>query len=727
MDEGSLKFEVDSGLLFQLGEQLVARKSVALAELIKNAYDADATQVTVQMKNVTRLSGEIVVKDNGSGMTLPQIQKHWMRIATDEKKQVRVSPKFGRPYTGAKGIGRFAARRLANKLTLISIAVNDEAKERVVVEFDWRKNFHPGQTLTDIPVTYQVMTVDSAQPTGVTLHLEDIRDIWDEDDINELQRDLLSLISPFPNKLENDEADAKSGSEFSIALEAPEFVDYEGELREKFLEAAWGALIGQVDDDGRPHYKLNTRDPNNVTTFDPENEHYPTLNGARLQIRFFVYKSDHFSDFDFGVRDAQRMGRENGGVRIYLDGFRVFPYGDPGDDWLELDKVRSNRNRPVVSSEFKAIEKDNPDPRPWLLTPSNTQLFGAVEISQQGHPDIEINVSRERLVENEAFEQLRRFVNTGIYWMVTEYARVTHQERQRERDTRSPTVSQVIDQAIGKVNTSRDIPQNARREISLVLNEAKLRAELDETDRMTERSMLRVLSAAGTMVSVTNHQFQAIVSGILGVYNELEGMKQYVSPHLQNDYEKILIKILDWHEVAKSQVLQLEVLLGKDARERRKRHPLRNTVEKVVGSFSYYMKNYDITFCNNIPPNIKTPPMFLAELSTVIQHTLSNSLKAVRDLQNSRIEIKATKGEAGIYLYVSDSGPGIALNRREKVFTAFDTTSSPDPHLGVGTGLGLKVVRDVLETYGGHAQFIEPQEPWSTCIEMFFPSQKTSV
>jgi len=115
-DEGDLRFAVDCRLLFELGEQLVARKSVALAELVKNAYDADATKVTVALVNVTQSSGKITIADNGSGMTLETIRSAWMRIATDEKHRNPRSKNFGRPRAGAKGIGRFASRRLARQL-----------------------------------------------------------------------------------------------------------------------------------------------------------------------------------------------------------------------------------------------------------------------------------------------------------------------------------------------------------------------------------------------------------------------------------------------------------------------------------------------------------------------------------------------------------------------------------------------------------------------------------
>ena len=351
---GTLRFEVDTGLLFQLGEQLVARRSIALAELIKNSYDADATKVTVLLENVAQPGGVIIIEDDGSGMTFEDIRDHWMRIATDNKVQNPFSPRYKRPRTGAKGIGRFAARRLASKMTLHSVALrSDGEKEKVVIEFDWQGSFKPGKPLTEIPVIYQRDMVDQATTTGVMLYLENVRDVWAEEDISQLQKDLLSLVTPFPQKLAK--AIGGQGSKhrrdpgFSIKLEIPEFPEFEGELGEQFLSAAWGELTGRVDKRGNPHYELKIRSTKEHLDFAPKEEEFDTLTDVHFRIHYFVYKSDLFDGFDFGVREAQQMGREQGGIRIYLNGFRVFPYGDPGDDWLKLNEIRARRTqRPII-------------------------------------------------------------------------------------------------------------------------------------------------------------------------------------------------------------------------------------------------------------------------------------------------------------------------------------------------------------------------------------------
>src|SRR5688572_31668114 len=94
-----IQFTVDAALLRELGERLVGKPHVALAELVKNSYDADATRCRIIFGN-----DEIEVVDDGNGMTFEEFQKFWMRVGTTHKQQEGTSPRLHRPVTGSKGI-----------------------------------------------------------------------------------------------------------------------------------------------------------------------------------------------------------------------------------------------------------------------------------------------------------------------------------------------------------------------------------------------------------------------------------------------------------------------------------------------------------------------------------------------------------------------------------------------------------------------------------------------
>src|SRR6218665_422728 len=118
ISDQSFSFSVDSALLRELGEKLVATVHVAVSELIKNAYDADADLVKVFISPGERGGPSIVIEDNGTGMTPDEVTNFWMRIGTTHKEDHPTSSRYGRSRTGRKGVGRFPFPPLSSNLVL---------------------------------------------------------------------------------------------------------------------------------------------------------------------------------------------------------------------------------------------------------------------------------------------------------------------------------------------------------------------------------------------------------------------------------------------------------------------------------------------------------------------------------------------------------------------------------------------------------------------------------
>jgi len=652
---GEFRFSIDSSLLFQLGERLVAKPSIALAELVKNAYDADATQVTITLENVGHPGGTIVIEDDGHGMSFEEMLNNWMRIATIVKRENPVSRIYCRPLTGAKGVGRFAARRLGNKLTIQSIAEREDgSKESVIAEFNWAERFLPGEDLVEVPVSYVRQDVPAEAGTGVSLFIEDARDAWTEDEIATLRRDLLGLQSPYPDLVIKPKGIASDGCQpdpgFNIELDiagAKELEGLSGGLGEAFLEAAWARLDGEIDGEGKAHYDIDiSRTGEQDRLLDDSND-YAGLENARFRIYFFVYKSEYFQGFDFGVRDASRRGREEGGVRIYLDGFRVFPYGSAADDWLRLDEY-AVRNIDIATRDIAPPERvmdlaSKVPGRPYLLIPRNRQLFGAVSISQTQHSDVEINISRERLIETDTVGRLREFVQNGIYWMTLKYAAFLAEEKaKRQKAEPKKSVPEIIEDVKAIVEAA-SIPEEKRQHILFSLDRAIEQAKEEEEERISEISMLRILASAGTTIVLMNHQLQALIGAVSQTEQDLLRLRPNIPEELYDRYDDITAQVTEWHEMVKLQVSQLGFLLSPDSRQRRKRHALREVVENVRKPISYYMKKYGVKFENNIPPALRTPPIFQSELYSVLINVLSNALKAVYNQPTRRVAVEAEK------------------------------------------------------------------------------------
>lgn len=734
--DNSLKFSVDSSLLFQLGERLVAKPSIALAELVKNAYDADATNVTVTFEGIGEPGGTIVIEDDGHGMSFEEVQGNWMRIATTEKRQHPASRIYKRALTGAKGVGRFAARRLGRKLILQSIAERpDGSQESVIADFDWEKDFAEGTDLGKVNIKYTRQRTNSDSKTGVSLFIEQARDAWTEDDLNELRRDLLSLQNPFPDLAvkavppkrvkKSEKVPEDPGFTFAMSVSESGGLDrLSGGLGEAFLKTAFARLDGEVDDKGVARYDIEVLKTSETDELVDDSHDYKGLESARLRVYLMIYKEEYFKGSDFGLRAAQIKGRQEGGVRIYLDGFRVFPYGEAGDDWLQLDEYAA-KNLDLateINPPEKVIETRKEIPgRPFLLIPKNNQVFGVVSLSQSLHENIEINVTRDRLIETEAVRRLRLFAQNGIYWAGLKYAAHSVEQRAKRKKERVKTVAEIITEAKTAVEAVAEIPDEQRQTIVWNLNEAIARAEEEEQSHIGEISMLRILASAGTTITLMNHQLRALNGAVLRSEQDLMRLRSDVPKKLGGRFHEIVSQISEWRETMELLASQLGFLLAPDARQRRRHHVLYEVVEDVRKPMIFYMKKFGVKFYNRVPRTLRTPPIYRSELYSVLINLLSNALKAVHGQPQREVIVEAEKHGRNMYARMSDTGVGLPVERREISFKPFVTTSAPNPVLGVGTGLGLKVVRDILELYDGAAQFVEPKAPYKTTIEIIIP------
>ena len=718
-----LAFDVDAALLVELGERLVAQRSVALAELIKNAYDADATQVVVIFEEVTDPSGSIVVLDNGSGMTLEAMKRGWMRIATNDAAVNARSVKFGRPRTGAKGVGRFACGRLASRLALESISDVSGVLERVNAEFDWN-DFEPGRDLSQVTTRVTREQLVNDRSTGTMLRLSGLTDIWTQRDLAQLQAELDNLmnldeIGGYVRRNGGYEPDPG----FKVEIRASDFPKYEGTVGDLFREAAWGLLRGCVTDRGQPRYELKILDSNSDVRLEPDDRVFPDLSGVTFTIRMMVYQGSRFRESGYSLAEARVLGRARGGVRIYLDGFQVFSYGSPGDDWLDLDQDRARRQTTLNDALLK--EQASGLTRPMLMLPGNMQLFGAVLLARDRNPGVTVSISRERLVHNDTYDQLKRFVRGGIDWLTVCYAREqerTRQPRRHERE-RQQTSAEVLRSVGETVKDEATIPEDVKQAVVASLDEAEALLAEEAEVHVSELSMLRVLGAAGTTVMVFDHTLRAMAGQLDGIVAGLESNLDHVPLEHLDTFRQAIDDLRSWSSMATGQGSLVGLLLNPEARTRRRSLALRPLVESLGRGFSGYLSRFGIRLENDVPPAVRTPPLHEAEVYAVLINLVTNSFKAVREGTERRVRVEAAATGDSFRLEVSDTGVGIPTRSREDVFQPFFTTSQPDPVLGVGTGLGLKIVRDLARAWGGEVEFVDATEPWRTTVELVVPNR----
>lgn len=726
---GTLHFAVDAALLFQLGEELVAQRSVALGELIKNAYDADATHVLVEFDHVQQRNGSITVTDDGSGMTFSQVEEAWMRIATPAKLKHPQSPTYGRARTGAKGVGRFAARRLARRLVLTSVAQVDakhplKGREETIVNFRWA-DFAAGAEVQAVPVRYQrrILPPSADGRTGTTLKLVGVRDVWVDDDLRSLTQDLARLVAPRQGAANQsgDRAKAARSADpgINIRIESAEFPDFSGDVQERSLSGALAILDGSLSRTGIATYTVHFRSPKRTLRFKPKTR-FARAGAAQFRIHLFVYKKDYFAGLDLNVRDAARRGREEGGVHLYVDRFRVPPYGDPGDDWLKLDEDRGRRlvNTPKDLARF-AGKAD----RPMLFLPGNNQLFGRVYLSRQTNPDIRQTLNRERVIDTPAFRDVRAFVRKGIDYLTVAYAREYEAARKRKKDTAKDAGSLIVRARQQFLVASESMPLEQRSQILQAIDLAADAIRTQREDFISELSMLRVLASTGTMLVVFEHQLLGTLNGLRASHRALDAMLPRVPPKRRRGFVSELKRLDTWIASVKHQAELLGLLVARKARARRRRLALNPMVEAMKRAFASYTSDNGVDLRNDVSTTIRTPPMFEAELSAILINLLTNAFKAVRETPVRTVSVGAERTNQQLLIRVSDTGVGADPNRWEEFFLPFVGESEPDPILGEGTGLGLKIVRDFAGVYGGAARFIPATSPWHTTVEVLLPEE----
>ena len=173
-------FKPKAKLLLELGNHLIKDEGIALFELVKNSYDADATDAVIEMRNIDSVEkGEIVISDNGTGMSLDTVLGVWLEPGTDyRQKQVNSglrTKKFKRIPLGEKGIGRFGAHKLGKKISVQAMYAYDA--------FTIPANLAgicggvvPAGKIKDIPVGIQVLAkaFDETTMFQVMKQLEDL-------------------------------------------------------------------------------------------------------------------------------------------------------------------------------------------------------------------------------------------------------------------------------------------------------------------------------------------------------------------------------------------------------------------------------------------------------------------------------------------------------------------------------------------------------------------------
>jgi signal transduction histidine kinase len=833
-------FKVDSRLLLQLGEQLVSNPAIALAELVKNAYDADATEVSVTLKNVQeKTGGTITIKDNGLGISSERFTQTWMRIATTDSNDNPVSKFFKRKRAGEKGIGRIACKNLAKELAIISISENDSGEKiELSANFNWDL-FLPGSELDKVPISYSVKKVESSKPTGTELILKSTTNKWTIKNIERLNLELTDLFSPVIFKKEfKGQFASKQDPGFSYKVKADEFDLADYSISESFLKSAWAVVTGSVDSSGKAQYELKILNPI-INKFQKKYEregNFEFLQNLHTEIYFFKYAKEYFKNSTWKFQQAQKIGRDRGGIKVYADVFKVYGFGDPEDDWLRLS---DDKSRAIGSFIEDRVKVPSIDRRPALQLFDNRGLFGYVQFDKKSNEKLSISINRESFTKNQAYEELVHFVRTGVNFATVVYsderlkkANIEKaEEEKRERNER-----EVAEKAQQEAEEERKKAEEEEKEAKLKKEEAERSAKKKEQERLEaeeirshiesefdtlwdriieleerkksltphnleelkelrsqfqqirsnlykakekekklqdevhletakatqtawlelsakvnsfakykeaatkgieikesevekqkekyneELSILRVLASTGTLIFIFSHEISSFISDVRELKKSFSSAIKKSDEKEKKKYQTALSLFDNKVEMVHELRNFIDITGGRQSRSELSQFFIKSIVDDISKPFTYETKRRGIEIINEVPPYIRTPIMYRSEIVAILINLFTNSVKFVTNTDERKIKFEAYEDKNDIIVIrCLDTGRGLIEEKWEEVFDPFVSYAELDIYFGAGTGLGLKIVRDILLGYGGEVKFVHPPSEWKTCIEIRLP------
>ena len=408
----SVPVRVRSHILRLLGDQLVGHDRLAIFELVKNAYDADAENVSVM---VDLHAKKIIVRDDGCGMTADIVKNRWLDIGTDSKRgpnRAR-SEKFRRVPLGEKGVGRLAVQKLGSRFRMVT---RFEGAPEILVELGWSDLIDSSDYVDgglQVQITERADAVDfPGDQHGTHIEISGLtRKEWARKDLRDLKRLVVSLESPF-----------QANDSLRVSLTVPgreEDIDDVPDLKELLRRSIWiyefelseegftwkydfsppklkglhargesSSAPGLIEwsDEGYREAKARAENAEEAPIFINPKTVLTGIGTIKGRLHVFYRRDEILRLMGGDIRQTKQWLKDQAGVRVFRDGIRVYNYGEPDDDWLGLNARRINRPTEKLGTH---------------------QLVAAIELDLLDSAGLQEKTNREGFNEDETFSRFR--------------------------------------------------------------------------------------------------------------------------------------------------------------------------------------------------------------------------------------------------------------------------------------------------------------------------------
>lgn len=715
-----LKIRPYARLLTMLGDQLIKNELIAMVELIKNSYDADASWVKVSFIDFAEdysltPSSKIIIEDDGCGMSADILRKHWLNPATPDKlkrKAVSLKTPKGRILQGEKGIGRFAIFKLGKKITITTrrqqqdkdgcfIDSAEDIENVLTYDFSKYDNDFLLENGEEKDLFLEHLTVELAQraptqivkkelslgstkrnrkPYGTKIEITDLKTKWSEERVNRIQQNIGKLQPIFSSH---------DSSDFSVWIYKDSVIheahdSYKNDLQnclnnKSVLKITNGSFDCSTNTfsfyiNEKPE-KLSFEDSDirGLTQFrrfkEIENKN-ETVECGNFNFEFYIFDlnadSENPSKY-YLSREEKKVIKEHR-IYLYRDNVRVMPYGDPEDDWLRIDIARGT----IRADEYL----------------SNDQVVGCVYISQKENPNLKDKTNREGLIEEG--RALEDFI--GVLQLILRYLR------------KKPFAQYLIDKQrkieIDRIKRGRptELIETAKKQYandektiaflkSFENSYNKEKHTLEERIQKTEN-----LAAVGLSIETAAHDVMLLISKSV---EQQEALIKELMIGEDIDREELISRltlIRGTLSMVQSQMKDVQLLFP-STKNKTKNINVLTIIEKVHNLYRRALKEAGIEV-----EYIKTTQSVVAKATDAVLLQVFINL-----FDNALYWLKTVNGERKIQILIdgsqqkilfSDNGPGIKQDDEDYIFEAFYSGKGEE-----GRGLGLYIAKQLLDRY----------------------------
>lgn len=434
-----IHFKSEGMLYKHIGRNQIDSETVALTEIVKNSYDADATEVNIFFNKPDSDNGEIIVTDNGHGMTKEEFINYWMKPGTAHKEIESRSPKWRRVMLGRKGMGRFGTDKISEVVVIKSKTAKDSFS--FSAKIDAGKFEEPGATFQEVPIELRNINKSDQKfvlldyPDGTEIRMKHLRKKWTEAMIKEVKNELAKMISP-----------DKQNSKFNICIDVNNKPELNEKLENNLSNEFTHELLVKIDKLDSFTITMNNRV---VKTGNIIEETKRALNTNDFPYTDFLEdltfiksfgpmnaKILYFSKGGLVFRGSGRHGKraDHSGIKIYRSGFRVLPYGEKGDDWLKIKTKRSSRG----GKYFIISDK----------------ITGFINIDSDTNPKLEDTTNRQGLIDNDEKRTFELFFSEVV---IEELNSLIEQEqniqKEEDRKKRYQNVSRQVSEILNLLSS----------------------------------------------------------------------------------------------------------------------------------------------------------------------------------------------------------------------------------------------------------------------------------